>query len=71
MKIVAIAVVAILYSLQAEASCNGEACDTLIPKNAPNQAADEPFPYEVDISSLAQVGHGFGYKPGESYRSKP
>ena len=74
-KIAMIAVVVlIIYSLQAEARPSGapsSACVRLIPRHAPNQAGDDPFPYQVDISSLAiESTSYFGYEGGERYRSK-
>lgn len=68
MKEVAVIVVALtLCSFQAEALSGGApsaACNTLIPRHAPNQAGSDPFPYEVDLSTLAD-----GYEGGKSYKS--
>ena len=68
-----VVMVLILNSLQSEAFPNGApsiACRDLIPRHAPNQAADGPFPYEVDLSELALATYGFVYEAGRSYRSK-
>ena len=68
-KIAVIAVALILCSFQAEARSTGapaSACTTLVPQHAENQAINESFPYEVDLSQLAS-----GYDEGKSYISKP
>ena len=68
MKEVTVIVVALmLYSFQAEARPGGapaSTCSTLMPRHAPNQAGSDPFPYEVDLSTLAD-----GYEGGKSYGS--
>ena len=73
-KVAMIAVVVlILYSLQTEAFPSGApnaACSNLVPRHAPNQAGDDPFPYEVDLSKLAISASSFGYEGGRRYRSK-
>ena len=68
-KTAVIAVALMLYLFQAEARSKGapaSACTTLIPRHRENQAVDEQFPYEVDLSALAS-----GYEAGKSYISKP
>ena len=73
-EITVIAVVLILSSIQAEARREGApvtACSTLVPNHAPNQADDDPFPYEVNISTFALSPQGFGYEGGKTYQSKP
>ena len=68
-KTAVIAVVLVLYSFQVEARSKGapaSACATLIPRHRKNQAINESFPYEVDLSALAS-----GYEAGKSYKSKP
>ena len=66
-KVTVIVVALILCQFQAEALPGGapaSACSTLMPVHAPNQAASDPFPYEVDLSVLAD-----GYEGGKSYKS--
>ena len=73
-EITVIAVLLILSSIQAEARPEGApvtACSTLVPNHTLNQAGDDPFPYEVDISALALSPQGFGYEGGKTYQSKP
>ena len=69
MKKAAVIAVAILYLFQVEALPTGapaSACTTLVPQHADNQAINESFPYEVDLSQLVS-----GYEAGKSYISKP
>ena len=70
MKKFAVAALGLLLCLfQAEARPSGApnaACSDLVPRHAPNQAGNVPFPYEVDLSTISMSG----YDGGKSYRSK-
>ena len=70
MKKIAVIVLAFLSCLfQAEARSSGapnSACSNLTPRHAPNEAGNDPFPYEVDLSMLAMSG----YDGGKNYSSK-
>jgi len=68
-KFAVAALVLLLCTFQAEARPSGApsaACVNLVPRHAQNQVGNDPFPYEVDLSSFAMSG----YYGGRSYQSK-
>ena len=65
--VIALALLSCLFQVEARSSgAPNAACRNLVPRHAPNEAGNDPFPYEVDLSTLAMSG----YDGGKSYSSK-